>query len=161
MTDPSDFCGGGTYFEAIDTTIMLQPGEMIVHPGSLKHSGVDITSGVRHVLVVSNTAFYDASEFHIFTYFLRLSFIYTVLLFVPVASTESCKPVMSSHRKLITHFQALVYFDSKYLRRRTPQRSPSDANRNNSQALVNSIICIYPVIATLSEISGPHKRSVF
>ena len=32
-------------------TIMLQQGEMIIHVGSLKHSGVDIAAGVRYILV--------------------------------------------------------------------------------------------------------------
>ena len=51
LSDPSDFDGGGTYFDEIDKTIMLQQGEMIIHLGSLKHSGVDITAGVRYILV--------------------------------------------------------------------------------------------------------------
>jgi predicted 2-oxoglutarate/Fe(II)-dependent dioxygenase YbiX len=51
LSDPADFEGGGTYFEENDTTMVLQQGEMIVHLGSLKHSGVAITSGVRHILV--------------------------------------------------------------------------------------------------------------
>ena len=55
LSDPADFEGGGTYFEEIDSTIVLQQGEMIVHLGALKHSGVSITSGIRHILVAFMT----------------------------------------------------------------------------------------------------------
>ena len=51
LSDPDDFGGGGTYIKAIDRTIKLKQGEMLIHPGNLEHAGADITFGVRHLLV--------------------------------------------------------------------------------------------------------------
>ena len=47
LSDPQDFEAGGTYFECIDKTVVLQQGEMILHLGGLKHQGVDIKAGVK------------------------------------------------------------------------------------------------------------------
>jgi hypothetical protein len=55
LSDAGDFSGGGTYFEAINQTIVLEQGEMIIHIGSLKHSGIDLTAGIRYILVVRIT----------------------------------------------------------------------------------------------------------
>ena len=76
LSDPGDFRGGGTYFEALDQvrwhvnlllariplilvrqTVLLNQGEMLIHKGELKHKGVEIDSGVRIILVVS---FYES-----------------------------------------------------------------------------------------------------
>jgi hypothetical protein len=51
LSDPADFEAGGTYFESINETVVLEQGEMVLHVGSLKHSGVDIKSGIRYILV--------------------------------------------------------------------------------------------------------------
>jgi hypothetical protein len=51
LSDSSDFGGGGTYIPAIDRTIMLEQGQMLIHPGCLAHAGADITHGVRQILV--------------------------------------------------------------------------------------------------------------
>jgi hypothetical protein len=51
LSDVDDFGGGGTYIEAIDKTIKLEQGEILVHPGNLGHAGIDITFGVRQLLV--------------------------------------------------------------------------------------------------------------
>jgi hypothetical protein len=43
--------GGGTYFSCLQRTIRLKKGQVLIHPGTLYHKGVDITSGVRNLLV--------------------------------------------------------------------------------------------------------------
>mmetsp|Transcript_18968 Transcript_18968/g.28123 ORF Transcript_18968/g.28123 Transcript_18968/m.28123 type:complete len:340 (-) Transcript_18968:216-1235(-) len=51
LSDNDDFGGGGTYISAIDKTIKLEQGEMLIHLGNLEHAGADITFGVRRLLV--------------------------------------------------------------------------------------------------------------
>jgi hypothetical protein len=51
LSSSDDFNGGGTYIKAIDETIHLKQGEMLIHLGNLEHAGVDITSGVRNLLI--------------------------------------------------------------------------------------------------------------
>jgi hypothetical protein len=51
LSDNNDFGGGGTYISAIDKTIKLEQGEMLIHLGNLEHAGSDITFGVRRLLV--------------------------------------------------------------------------------------------------------------
>uniref|UniRef100_A0A7S2LKZ5 Prolyl 4-hydroxylase alpha subunit domain-containing protein n=1 Tax=Leptocylindrus danicus TaxID=163516 RepID=A0A7S2LKZ5_9STRA len=46
-----DFCGGGTFFEDLDSTIHLQRGQAIIFPGKLRHKGQKITKGTRFLLV--------------------------------------------------------------------------------------------------------------
>lgn len=43
--------GGGTYFSSLRKTIQLKKGQVLVHPGDLYHRGVDITTGVRMLMV--------------------------------------------------------------------------------------------------------------
>jgi hypothetical protein len=43
--------GGGTYFRCLRKTIMLRKGQVLIHPGNLYHRGVDITSGIRTLMV--------------------------------------------------------------------------------------------------------------
>ena len=50
LSDPSDFTGGGTYFED-DITIKLNQGDMLIHSSNSKHAGLEITQGKRYVLV--------------------------------------------------------------------------------------------------------------
>ena len=38
-------------FVQMQQTVMLKKGEMLIHPGNLKHQGMDVSSGVRHILV--------------------------------------------------------------------------------------------------------------
>ena len=47
-----DFDGGGTYFQAIDKTVHLTVGSVLLHCGKLKHSGEEITSGQRYIVSV-------------------------------------------------------------------------------------------------------------
>jgi hypothetical protein len=51
INDPSDFTGGGTYFEAIEKVFTPEKGHCIAHWGKLMHAGREITSGVRMILV--------------------------------------------------------------------------------------------------------------
>ena len=46
-----DYCGGGTYFECLDATVHVQRGHALVFPGTLRHCGQRITSGLRFLLV--------------------------------------------------------------------------------------------------------------
>ena len=45
------FAGGGTFIRCLRKTIMLRKGQVLVHPGDLYHKGVDITKGVRNLIV--------------------------------------------------------------------------------------------------------------
>jgi hypothetical protein len=45
------YCGGGTHFPAAHTTVVLQEGEFLLHPGSLVHGGRPVTWGSRYVMV--------------------------------------------------------------------------------------------------------------
>lgn len=51
LSEDNDFRGGGTYIRAIDETIQLKQGEMLIHLGDLEHAGMDIESGVRRLLI--------------------------------------------------------------------------------------------------------------
>jgi len=51
LSATSEFRGGGTYIQMSDETIYLEQGEMLIHLGDLEHAGVDITSGVRRLMV--------------------------------------------------------------------------------------------------------------
>ena len=51
LSADDDFSGGGTYIKAIDKTIHLKQGEMLIHLGDLEHAGVEINSGVRRLLI--------------------------------------------------------------------------------------------------------------
>lgn len=51
LSNTSEFTGGGTYFEEDDITIKLEQGDMILHSGNARHSGLEITQGKRYVLV--------------------------------------------------------------------------------------------------------------
>jgi predicted 2-oxoglutarate/Fe(II)-dependent dioxygenase YbiX len=58
LSDKNDFEGGGTFFyDGIISNI--NQGDMIVHSGKIKHSGLAITKGTRYVLV----AFISVDEF--------------------------------------------------------------------------------------------------
>lgn len=50
LSEKSDFEGGGILFED-ELKINLNKGDMILHSGKFKHSGVKITKGKRYVLV--------------------------------------------------------------------------------------------------------------
>ena len=41
-----------TYFPDADTTVRLEYGEFLIHPGNLVHSGVDITRGERYLMIL-------------------------------------------------------------------------------------------------------------
>ena len=50
LSDVSEFKGGGTFFED-NLTISLNQGDMLIHSSKTKHSGLQITSGKRYVLI--------------------------------------------------------------------------------------------------------------
>jgi hypothetical protein len=57
LSDASEYRGGGTYFPSLEsdggggTTVFLDRGDLLLHPGKLVHAGRDITSGSRYLLV--------------------------------------------------------------------------------------------------------------
>jgi len=46
-----DYGGGGTYFQALNSTVHLQRSQMLIFRGRLRHCGVAIQSGCRYLLV--------------------------------------------------------------------------------------------------------------
>ena len=50
LSDTKDFEGGGTYFND-GLTVFLEQGDMVVHSGRVKHSGLPVTKGSRYILV--------------------------------------------------------------------------------------------------------------
>ena len=50
LSDTNDFEGGGTYFND-GITAYLNQGDLLVHSGKVKHSGLPITKGNRFVLI--------------------------------------------------------------------------------------------------------------
>ena len=51
LSDPSEFEGGGTYFEDGGMTVTPQRGELVTHHGGLRHASVPTTGGLRYILV--------------------------------------------------------------------------------------------------------------
>jgi hypothetical protein len=47
LSRPNEYDGGGTYIRTLRTTLRLDQGQVLLHPGDLYHTGLDITSGVR------------------------------------------------------------------------------------------------------------------
>ena len=50
LNDTKDFEGGGTYFND-GLTVFLEQGDLVVHSGRVKHSGLPVTKGSRYILV--------------------------------------------------------------------------------------------------------------
>ena len=50
LNNPTDFEGGGTYFED-GVTILLDQGDMLIHSGHTKHADQRITKGCQYILV--------------------------------------------------------------------------------------------------------------
>jgi hypothetical protein len=51
LSPATDFDGGGTWFEHLGSTVEAQQGQIVCHPGELRHKGVAITRGRRVLLV--------------------------------------------------------------------------------------------------------------
>lgn len=51
LSSQDEYCGGGTYFRCLRKTIKLRKGQVLIHPGALYHTGVNITHGTRHLVV--------------------------------------------------------------------------------------------------------------
>ncbi|KAI7893515.1 uncharacterized protein EV154DRAFT_561263 [Mucor mucedo] len=58
ISDPTDFEGGGTYYQSIDKVLHLNQGDVAYHDARVMHSGIDITKGSRYILV----AFIDTKD---------------------------------------------------------------------------------------------------
>ena len=58
LSNNDDFNGGGTYFED-GITVKLDQGDMLIHKGKIKHSGLNITKGKRYVLVIFISIFHS------------------------------------------------------------------------------------------------------
>jgi len=50
LSPPSSFVGGGTYFESLDAVVEMAQGHATFRPGSIRHGGHAVESGVRYVL---------------------------------------------------------------------------------------------------------------
>jgi hypothetical protein len=53
LSRPDEYSGGGTYIRTLRTTLRLDQGQVLLHPGELYHTGLDITSGVREYVCLS------------------------------------------------------------------------------------------------------------
>ena len=51
LSNPSDFEGGGTFYELQKKTVTHQQGDLTIHCGKLRHAGVAITKGTRYILI--------------------------------------------------------------------------------------------------------------
>lgn len=51
LSSEQDYDGGGTYFKALNQTLKLKIGQVLVHPGNLLHSGIGITRGERFLAI--------------------------------------------------------------------------------------------------------------
>lgn len=51
LTRLDEYEGGGTYFRCLRKTLKLEQGQVLIHPGELYHKGLDITSGIRYLIV--------------------------------------------------------------------------------------------------------------
>lgn len=52
MSRSNSYVGGGTYFPDAKTTVKLEFGEFLIHPGDLVHAGVDIVKGTRTLMIL-------------------------------------------------------------------------------------------------------------
>jgi hypothetical protein len=50
LSDTKGFEGGGTYFND-GLTVFLEQGDVLVHSGKVKHSGLPVTKGTRYIMV--------------------------------------------------------------------------------------------------------------
>jgi len=51
LSESSDYDGGGTHFPALNSTVRLERGQLLLHPGPLLHAGCNIHRGTRYLLV--------------------------------------------------------------------------------------------------------------
>ncbi|KAL3894027.1 MAG: hypothetical protein SGARI_007868 [Bacillariaceae sp.] len=50
LSNSTDYKGGGTMLVDIGRVVRLDKGEVLLHPGSMVHGGMDITEGTRYLL---------------------------------------------------------------------------------------------------------------
>ena len=63
LTRLDEYEGGGTYFRCLRKTVKMQQGQVLVHPGELYHKGIDITYGVRCLLVCFTGKFWTKKKY--------------------------------------------------------------------------------------------------
>jgi hypothetical protein len=51
LNSRTEFDGGGTVFETLDTPVEIDQGDCVVHDAHIKHGGMDISRGTRLILV--------------------------------------------------------------------------------------------------------------
>ena len=51
LTRLDEYEGGGTYFRCLKKTFKLKQGQVLIHPGELYHKGLDISNGLRFLIV--------------------------------------------------------------------------------------------------------------
>jgi hypothetical protein len=51
LNSHADFEGGGTLFEGIEKPVQIQQGDCVIHDAHLRHGGMEVSSGVRMILV--------------------------------------------------------------------------------------------------------------
>jgi hypothetical protein len=51
LNDRNEYCGGGTFFAALDEAVNCDAGGLVVFPGALYHAGAPTTKGRRYVIV--------------------------------------------------------------------------------------------------------------
>eukprot|EP00656_Telonema_subtile_P031690 TRINITY_DN3466_c0_g1_i3.p1 TRINITY_DN3466_c0_g1~~TRINITY_DN3466_c0_g1_i3.p1 ORF type:complete len:223 (-),score=45.65 TRINITY_DN3466_c0_g1_i3:301-969(-) len=51
LSNHSDFDGGGTFYDALDTVLKPTQGEVLVHHSHILHAGVNVTKGARYIVV--------------------------------------------------------------------------------------------------------------
>lgn len=64
LSRPDEYDHGGTYIRPLRTTLRLDQGQVLIHPGDLFHTGLDITHGVREYVTIGRNLLKDS---HCFT----------------------------------------------------------------------------------------------
>ena len=61
LNPPAGFEGGGTAFEGVSHPTLVAQGDLLMHPGKVRHAGLRITSGRRYVLAGFLQACFECS----------------------------------------------------------------------------------------------------
>ena len=51
LSDPDEYEGGGTFYEHENKIVKANSGALSLHCGKIRHSGIEITSGCRYILI--------------------------------------------------------------------------------------------------------------
>ncbi len=52
LSRSNSYIGGGTFFPALSGVVRPAFGELVIHPGSLVHCGMNIRAGTRHLMIL-------------------------------------------------------------------------------------------------------------